>query len=99
MANTNSFADVINRQNGGQPLVVSASSTLHQSFLIGGQPALLTVPNPMVSIDAGEFFPNFTADGRPFLIQAMGKVTGGERYQVDIVQGTGLTNVVASTGN
>ena len=98
MANANSFADVINRQNGGNPIVIQSSTTIHQSFLLGGQPATLNVPNPMVSIDAGEFFPNLTADGRPFMLQATGKVTGGEKYQIDIVLGTGLVNVVASTG-
>lgn len=98
MSNTNSFADVINRQNNGQPLVIQASTTLHQSFLLGQSPALLTVPNPMTSILTPQLFPNLTADGRPFLIRVGGKVLGGEKYQIDINQGLGLTAVLASTG-
>lgn len=98
MANVNSFADVINRQNGGQPLIITATTTLHQSFLINGVAALLNVPNPTSSIDTGERFPNFSPDGRPFILRAAGKVLGGEKYQIDLVQGTGLTSVLASTG-
>lgn len=98
MANQNAIADVINRQNNGQPLVISSVSTVHQSFLLNGSAALLTIPNPMVAIDAVVQFPNFSPDGRPFLIRLGGKVLGGERYQIDLVQGTGLTPVLASTG-
>lgn len=98
MANANSFADVILRQNNGQPLIINATTTIHQSFLLNGVAALLNVPNPMVSINAGEFYPNLSADGRPFILRAGGKVLGGEKYQIDIVQGTGLTPIVATTG-
>lgn len=98
MANANSFADVINRQNGGNPIIIQAPTTLHQNFLLGGAAALLTVPNPMSSIDAGEFFPNFSADGRPFILRAGGKVTGGEQYVVEVNLGGTLNQVVATTG-
>lgn len=98
MANGNTIADVINRQNNGQPLIIAATTTIHQSFQLNGQTALLTIPNPMQMIDSGEFFPNFSPDGRPFLVRVAGKVTGGQKYQIDIVQGSGLSSVLASTG-
>ena len=98
MANMNTIADVINRQNNGQPLIISATTTIHQSFLLNGSVALLNINNPMAAIDSGLKFPNFSPDGRPFKIRVAGKVTGGEKYQIDIVQGTGLTGVVATTG-
>lgn len=98
MANRNTIADVINRQNNGQPLILSATTTFHGSFQLNGSTALLNIPNPMALIDASAPFPNFSPDGRPFLVRVAGKVTGGEKYQIDIVQGTGLTPVAASTG-
>lgn len=99
MANANSFADVINRQNSGQPITISSSTTLHQSFLLSGSPAVLTVPNPMASIDAGEFFPGLAASAKPFILRAAGYSIGGEKFQVDIVNSaTALTPVIASTG-
>lgn len=100
MANSNSFADVILRQNNGQALIITTAGTTHKNFtLADGTQALLTIPNPMTSINAGEFYPNLTADGRPFIIRVCGKVVGGEKYQVDLVPGANiLTPVLASTG-
>ena len=99
MSNRNTIADVINRQNNGQPLVITSTTTLHQSFnLANGSQAVLSIPNPMAPIDGVAPFPNFSADGRPFFIKFAGKVLGGEKFQVDLVQGLGLVNVVASTG-
>lgn len=98
MSNGNTIADVINRQNNGQPLIIASANTVHQSFLLNGVAALCTIPNPMAMIDGGEFFPNFSPDGRPFLVRVAGKVTGGQKYQIDIVQGTGLTPVLATSG-
>lgn len=99
MANRNTIVDVINRQNNGQPLVITATTTLHQSFnLSNGSQAVLNIPNPLAPIDSAAQFPNFTADGRPFRVRLAGKSLGGEKFQVDLVQGLGLVNVVASTG-
>jgi hypothetical protein len=98
LANPNTIADVINRQNNGQPLVLSPTTTFHGSFQLNGVAALLTIPNPMAPIDTPQLFPNFSPDGRPFLVRVAGKVLGGEKYQIDLVQGTGLVNVAASTG-
>jgi hypothetical protein len=99
VSNGNSFADVIVLQNNKQPLTLSSTTTFHGSFQMGGSAALLTIPNPMtVAIEGGEFFPGASAQGKPFIMRAAGLVTGGQRYQIDIVQGTGLTPVVASTG-
>ena len=100
MANRNTIADVINRQNNGVPLSLSATTTLHAAFqLANGSAAILNIPNPMVPIDCAAPFPNLSPDGRPFLVRLSGKVTGGEKYQVDLVLGHNvLTPVVASTG-
>lgn len=98
MSNQNTIADVINRQNNGQPIVVTTASTLHQSFQLGQSPATLTIPNPMASSNSTNLFANLSADGRPFRLRAMGKVSGGEQYQIDLVSGLGLTPVVCSTG-
>lgn len=98
MPNQNTIADVINRQNNGQPIVVTTASPLHQSFQLGQSPAVLTIPNPFASVNAPNLYPNLTADGRPFRVRAMGKVLGGEQYQIDLVSGLGLTPVVCSTG-
>lgn len=100
MANPNTIADVINRQNGGVPLVLASASTLHAAFLLAnGSAAVLNIPNPMQTIDQPQEFPNFSPDGRPFLVRLAGKVTGGEKYQVDLVLGNNvITPVVASTG-
>lgn len=98
MSNPNSIADVINRQNNGQPIVITSTKTLHQSFQLGQSPAMLTIPNPMAPINTPNLFPNLSPDGRPFIIRVGGTVLGGEKYQIDIVQGTGLTAVLATTG-
>jgi hypothetical protein len=99
MSNPNSIADVILRQNNNVPLTIASAGTLHQSFnLANGTQALCTIPNPMALIDSAELFPPRAASALPFLVRAGGTVVGGERYQIDIVQGTGLVNVVASTG-
>jgi hypothetical protein len=94
----NSIADVINRQNNGQPIIIASPSTLHQSFQLGASAATLTIPNPAALVNSGDRYYNFSATARPFVIRAAGKVTGGQRYQIDIVRGTGLTPVIASTG-
>jgi hypothetical protein len=99
MANRNTIADVINRQNNGQPLVITSTTTLHQSFnLANGSQAVLSIPSTMAPIDGPAPFPNLTAQGRPFVIKFAGTVLGGEKIQVDLVQGLGLVNVVSSTG-
>jgi hypothetical protein len=98
VANPNSIADVINRQNNGQPIVITSANTLHQSFQLGQSAALLTIPNPMAPINTPNLFPNFSPQARPFIIRAAGTVQGGEKYQIDIVQGLNLTPVLASTG-
>ena len=98
MSNQNSIADVINRQNNGQPIVITSAGTLHQSFQLGQSAALLTIPNPMSPINNAGLFPNLAPQARPFIIRAAGTVLGGEKYQIDIVQGSGLTPVLASTG-
>ncbi len=99
MSNSNTIADVILRQNNGVPLTIASASTLHQSFnLSNGSQALLNITNPMTMIDSCEMFPGRSANALPFILRAAGTVVGGERYQIDIVQGTGLVNVIASTG-
>jgi hypothetical protein len=98
MANANSIADAILAQNNGQPLTLAATTSIHQSFQKGGAAVQLTIPNPMAMIDSGDEFPGRSASGLSFLVRAIGLVTGGERYQIDINLGTGLTQTVASTG-
>ena len=100
MANPNTIADVINRSNGGVPLTLVATTTLHAAFpLANGSAAVLNIPNPMQTIDEPQQFPNFAPDGRPFLVRLAGRITGGEKYQVDLVLGNNvITPVVASTG-
>ena len=100
MANRNTIADVINRQNNGVPLTLSATTTLHKAFpLADGSAAVMSINNPMTRIDGDAAFPNFSADGRPFLVRLAGTVKGGEKYQVDLCLGSNvITPVVASTG-
>lgn len=85
-------------QNNGQPLTLSGSTTFHKSFGNGGVAGQVTVPNPMVSINAPELFPGRAANGLAFGIRAVGLVTGGQKYQIDINLGTGLNQTIASTG-
>ena len=98
MSNRNTIADVIYSQNNGQPIVLAAKTALHQSFQVNGGTAVLTIPNPMALIEAAAAFPSRSAQALPFIIRAAGTVTGGERYQIDLNQGTGLTGTIASTG-
>jgi hypothetical protein len=99
MSNANSFADVILLQNQGKPLTLAATTTLHQSFQIGGAAAVLTVPNPMALIDTTDHFPGRSATGLSWIMRAAGLVTGGEQYQIEINQGVGpLGSIIASTG-
>jgi len=98
MSNVNSVADVILQQNNGQPITLASTKTIHQSFQLGSSAALLTLPNPLALVDAAQPFPGRAAQAIPFLIRAAGTVIGGEQFQIDIVQGTGLTPVVATTG-
>jgi hypothetical protein len=99
MSNPNTISDAIMQQNNGAPIVLAATSTLHKSFSLGGAAVVISVPNPMAGIDSSTNFPGRSAGGTSFLIRAVGQVTGGEPYTIDINQGTGLTPTIASTGN
>jgi len=98
MSNANTVSDAILQQNNGAPITMAASTTLHKSFSIGSAPVNITLPNPLACIDSQVLFPSRNASGISFLIRAAGYVTGGERYQIDINQGTGLTPTIATTG-
>jgi hypothetical protein len=98
MSNASTVTDAILQQNNGQPITLAATTSLHQSFQLKGGTVNITVPNPMACIDSQVLFPSRSAAGLTFVVRAAGLVTGGERYQIDINQGTGLTNTIASTG-
>lgn len=100
MSNRNTIADVILQQNNGQPLTLAATTTLHSLFpLANGSAAQLTLPNPFAAIDASAPFPSRSAQAIPFTLRVGGTVVGGEKFQVDLVLGTGVISpVIASTG-
>lgn len=102
MGNFNSTVDVIQRQNGGNPIVLAFPTTVgHQQFGYGiGNPAIASIPNPLFSVDGDKTFPGRSAQGYPFVVKAAGTWTlaAGVRYQIDINQGTGLAPAIASTG-
>src|SRR5579859_1829368 len=98
MSNASTVVDAILQQNNGSPITLAATTALHQSFALGGSTVNITLPNPLACIDSQVLFPSRSAAGLSFLIRAAGLVTGGERYQIDINQGTGLTNTIATTG-
>lgn len=98
MSNASTVADAILQQNNGAPITLAATTALHKSFAIGGTTVNITLPNPLVCIDSQVLFPSRSAAGLSFVLRATGLVTGGERYQIDINQGTGLTGTIASTG-
>lgn len=98
MSNASTIADVILQQNNGQPITLATKTSIHQSFQLGGSAAQCAIPNPMACIDSQVLFPSRSAAGLAFLIRASGLVTGGERYQIDINLGTGLTQTIATTG-
>jgi hypothetical protein len=99
MSNANSVADVILQQNNGSPITLKSTTSLHQSFQLSGSAAVLTIPNPMVCIDSQVLFPSRSASAISFIVRAAGLGGGGgEPWQIDICQGTGLTPVIATTG-
>ena len=99
MSNANSIADVILRQNNSVPITLTSTTSLHQSFQLGGSAAVLTIPNPQACIDSQVYFPARSASAVSFIVRAAGTGGGGgEPWQIDICQGTGLTPVIATTG-
>ena len=99
MSNANSVADVILQQNNGSPITLKSTTSLHQSFQLGGSAAVLSIPNPLACIDSQVLFPARSASAVSFIVRAAGTGGGGgEPWQIDICQGTGLTPVLASTG-
>ena len=99
MSNASTVADAIVLQNNGSPVVLAATTALHQAFSVGGTAINVSVPNPLACVDSQVLFPSRAANGLSFLIRAAGLVTGGERYQIDINLGaTSLSQTIATTG-
>jgi hypothetical protein len=100
MSNLNTVADVILRQNNGQPIVFAVTTDVHASFSISGATAVLSLPNPLAAADAPLGLTSRAATGIPFLIRVAGELQLGRGvgYQIDLNQGTGLTPAIASTG-
>lgn len=99
MANRNTVADVINRQNNGQPLSIITTTSLHQAFQINGSQAVLTLPSPMAAIDTTGLFPGLAPIWKPFLLRAAGYSVAGAQFNIDFVNSaTALTPVIASSG-
>jgi hypothetical protein len=100
MSNLNSVADVIIHQNNSQPITLSVPAQAHTQFLLGANAALLSIPNPMATVDSALAFPGRSATAVPILIKAAGTMQLGRGvvYQIDINQGTGLTPAIATTG-
>jgi len=98
MSNINSVADVILRQNNGQPIVLSSTTPIHSSFQLGTSAAQCALPNPLAAIDSADKFPNRNVGALPFILRAAGYVISGAKFQIDINLGTGLTQTIATTG-
>ena len=109
MSNPLSIADVILKANGGQPITLGFPSIVgHFPFSIGNPiadtpgvaAAVLTIPNPMQTIDAAVEFPSRSANALPFILRTAGTATLGRgvEYQIDINLGTGITPAIATTG-
>jgi len=101
MSNFNTVADLILRQNNGQPIVTPFVSTVgHQQVQLGASAAVLTLPNPLAATDTTGVFQGRAASALPFYIRAAGLITapGSSAFQIDINLGTALAPVLFSTG-
>lgn len=103
MANVNSVADVIRRQNNGQPLVLQLATQGHFAFQVNGANAVLSAPNPLALADVGVESPvgNANATAIPITLAACGLISStarGQQYQMDVNFGTGLSPAIATTG-
>lgn len=100
MSNLNTVADAIVKQNNGQPIVFATTTQIHASVSIGGAAVVITLPNPLATVDTGLPFPNRSAAGLPFIARIAGtlQLGRGVGFQIDLNQGTGLTPAIASTG-
>lgn len=102
MSNFNTVADLILRQNNGQPIVTTFPSTVgHQQVMLGAGAAVVTLPNPLATSDTTGLFQGRAATAIPFYVRAAGLITapGSGSFQIDINLGTALAPTLFSTGN
>jgi hypothetical protein len=100
MSNFNTTADLILRQNNGQPIVTSFAAAGHYQVQLGASAAVLNLPNPLTLVDTTGLFQGRAASAIPFIVRAAGLITapGSSAFQIDINLGTSLAPTLFSTG-